>query len=99
MKTIATHKVPKQQKPIRLQEYAVGIFNILPTKSGIKKAIKKELILVDGKTTSTGQFIQGGEIIELQQAQETSGYKQFDLKLEVVYEDTYLAIVYKPGGV
>jgi hypothetical protein len=43
LKIIATHLVPKQRNPIRLQEYAVGIFEMLPTKSGIKKAIKKKI--------------------------------------------------------
>lgn len=99
MKIIATHLVPKQRKPIRLQEYAVGIFEMLPTKSGIKKAIKKNLILVDGKTTSTGQFMNGGEIIELFQTEESATFKRLDLKLEVVFEDAYLAIIYKPGGI
>jgi hypothetical protein len=42
LKIIETHTAPKQEKRIRLQEYAVGIFKMLPTKSGIKKAIKKK---------------------------------------------------------
>ena len=49
MQLVETHSVPPLEKPIRLQEYAVGIFKILPTKSGVKKAIKKELVLVDKK--------------------------------------------------
>ncbi len=35
------HTVPKLENSIRFQEYAVGIFKTLPTKSGVKKAIKK----------------------------------------------------------
>lgn len=99
MKIIETHTAPKQEKRIRLQEYAVGIFKMLPTKSGIKKAIKKNLIFVDGKTTSTAQFIIGGETIELFQTEESSTFKRLDLKLDVLLEDNYLAIVYKPGGI
>jgi 23S rRNA pseudouridine1911/1915/1917 synthase len=37
-----THIVPKLENSIRFQEYAVGIFKIIPTKSGIKKAYQKK---------------------------------------------------------
>ncbi|MCI2229618.1 RluA family pseudouridine synthase [Polaribacter sp. MSW13] len=99
MQLIETHIVPKLEKSIRLQEYAVGIFKILPTKSGIKKAIKKELILVDGKTTSTAQFINGRETIELFQPKESVPFKRFKLELEILFEDDFLAIIYKPSGI
>jgi len=99
LKIIDIHITPKQHKPVRLQEYAVGIFKILPTKSAIKKAIKKKLIFVDGKTTSTAQFIKGGEIIELFQTKESSVLKKLNLKLKILFEDDYLAIIYKPGGI
>ena len=42
MQLAETHIVEKLEKSIRFQEYGVGIFNTIPTKSGIKKAIKKE---------------------------------------------------------
>ncbi|MGG6231934.1 RluA family pseudouridine synthase [Tenacibaculum sp. SDUM215027] len=99
MKTIETHKVPLLEKPIRLQEYSVGIFTSLPTKSGLKKAIKKELILVNGKIATTALYIKGGEIIELLQTKENSQKKYFDFRLEVLFEDDYLAIIYKPAGI
>jgi 23S rRNA pseudouridine1911/1915/1917 synthase len=41
----------------------------------------------------------GGEIIELFQTEESATFKRLDLKLEVVFEDAYLAIIYKPGGI
>lgn len=96
---IETHNVPKLKKAIRLQEYAVGIFKTLPTKSGIKKAIKKELIFVDKKVTSTAQFINGGEVIELFKYEELPLFKRLKLNLEVLFEDDYLAVIYKPAGI
>lgn len=99
MQLIETHSVAPLEKPIRLQEYVVGIFKTLPTKSGIKKAIKKGLVLVDKKTTSTAQFINGGEIIELFQSEESSTFKRLKLDLNVLFEDDYLAIIYKPSGI
>ncbi|WBX70323.1 RluA family pseudouridine synthase [Tenacibaculum retecalamus] len=94
-----THKVPSLEKSIRLQEYGVGIFKTIPTKSGLKKAIKKELILVDGKIATTALFINGNELIELYKRENDTTFKQFEFDLEVLFEDDYLAIIYKPSGI
>ena len=94
-----THKVPSLEKSIRLQEYGVGIFKTIPTKSGLKKAIKKELILVDGKIATTALFINGNELIELYKKENDTTFKQFEFDLEILFEDDYLAIIYKPSGI
>ena len=94
-----THKVPKLEKPIRLQEYGVGIFKTVSTKSGLKKAIKKELILVDGKIATTALFINGNELIELYKKGNDTTFKQFEFDLDVLFEDDYLAVIYKPSGI
>lgn len=97
MTLLETHKVKTIETPIRLQEYGVGIFTVKPTKSGFKKAIKKQLVFVNGKPATTALFIKGGEIIELYQANEK--YKHFNLKLNILFEDDFLAVIYKPAGV
>ena len=99
MQLTETHIVEKLEKPIRFQEYGVGIFNTIPTKSGIKKAIKKELIFIDGNVASTSKFISGGEKIELYQSEKSSTFERLKLDLEVLFEDDYLAIIYKPAGI
>lgn len=91
------HKVPSLENPIRLQEYGVGIFETKPTRSGFKKAIKNQLVFVNGTIATTALFIKGGETIELYQKEET--HKLFNLNLEVVFEDDYLAIIEKPAGI
>ena len=58
-----THIVQERTDPIRLQEYGVGIFQQISTKSALKKALKKNQITVDGVVGSTATFIKGGEII------------------------------------
>ena len=93
------HNVKKLEQPIRFQEYGVGIFKTIPTKSGIKKAIKKKLIFIDGSFATTARYINGGEKIELFQSSETLAYKRLKLKLEVLFEDDYFAIIYKPAGI
>lgn len=97
MKIIESHIVPAVASKIRLQEYAVGIFRMLPSKSGLKKAIKKEEILLNGKIAQTSDWIEEHQQIDYIQKEEKQ-LKVFQLKLEVIFEDDYLAIVNKPAG-
>jgi 23S rRNA pseudouridine1911/1915/1917 synthase len=99
MQLAETHIVEKLEKSIRFQEYGVGIFNTIPTKSGIKKAIKKELIFIDGLLATTSKFISGGEKIELFESENSSTFERLKLDLEVLFEDSYLSIIYKPAGI
>lgn len=99
MQILETHIAKKQEKKIRFQEYGVGIFNTIPTKSGIKKAIKKELVYIDGILATTSKYISGGEKIELFESENSSTFKRLKLDLEVLFEDDYLAIIYKPAGI
>jgi len=96
---LESHIAKKQKKQIRIQEYAVGIFNTVATKSAIKKAIKKKLILVDGLPTSTARIIVGGEEITLLNLKNKPLRKQLILKLAIAFEDDYLAIIEKPAGI
>lgn len=98
MKVIQQHIVPKVEKSIRLQEYAVDLFNEIPTKSAVKKAIKKGLILVNGKTTTSAHFVQENDVIELLEIQKAK-QKVYQLELEVLFEDDYLAVINKPAGI
>ncbi|MGY6649996.1 RluA family pseudouridine synthase [Wenyingzhuangia sp. IMCC45574] len=97
MKVIESHKALNTLQPQRLSDYAVGIFASIPSKAGIKKAIKKGLVLVDGKRGVSGQFISGDELIELLE-DENLIKRNIDLKLDVLFEDDYLAVIYKPAG-
>jgi 23S rRNA pseudouridine1911/1915/1917 synthase len=99
MKLKETHIVPKLENQIRFQEYAVGVFKTIPTKSGIKKAIKKKLIFINDCAATTAQFMLGGEKITLYQSEKSSEFKRLVYDLEVVFEDDYLAIIDKPAGI
>jgi len=70
---------------------------MLPSKSGLKKAIKKEEILLNGKVAKTSDWIEEHQKIDLIQ-REGKQLKVFQLKLEVVFEDGHLAIINKPAG-
>ena len=99
MHLLETHIAAQQKYPIRIQEYAVGIFKTVATKSAIKKAIKKKRILVNDTPTSTARIIIGGEKITLLAPENKISKKQLTLKLAVIFEDDYLALIEKPAGI
>lgn len=69
------------------------------TKSGLKKALKKQLILVDGDIATTATYITGGERIQLKGSEEKKVTRTVALDLNILFEDDSLAIVEKPAGV
>ncbi len=97
MKILETHIVPAISEEIRLQEYAVSVFTSIQTRSGLKKAIKKGFILIDGQTASTADWIKEGQKIDLLKP-EFSKKKIFKLDLDVLFEDEHIAVVHKPSG-
>lgn len=96
---IETHVVPEKVIPMRLQEYGVGIFSAFPTRSALKKALKKQYITVNDQIASTATMITGGEIIRLSFPKEKTPSKKLIFPLQVLYEDEHLALVHKPAGI
>jgi 23S rRNA pseudouridine1911/1915/1917 synthase len=82
-----------------LQEYGVGIFEATVTKSALKKVLKKEHLTVDGEIATSATLIKGGEKICLVSSEKESSNRKLDLKLKVLFEDDYLAIIHKPAGI
>lgn len=99
MKHKESHIVPKQEKPIRLSDYLAGVFASISSKQGVKKAIKKGQVQLNGTVAKTGDFLSGGENIELFCEVIKATMPEVNLKIEVVYEDDYLAVVIKPAGI
>lgn len=86
--------------PIRLQEYGVGIFQYCPTKSSLKKNLKKGYITVNKVVASTATYINGGECIELFLPEnDKKPQRKLIFPLKVLYEDDYLAMIHKPPGI
>lgn len=98
MPVLKTHIVPDGIEEIRLYDYVQQIFPTIPSRKGVKKAIAREEILVDGNKTSTGHWVKAGQKIELFEST-ANPPKQYQLDLEIVYEDEYLAVINKPAGI
>jgi len=98
VKLIEAHIVPEGVENVRLQDYAPNIFASISSFQGVKKAIKRGMIHVNGVKATTGLWIKSGFRIELYDL-ELPPSKIYELPLEVVYEDDYIAVVNKPGGI
>lgn len=97
MQIIDTHIVEYLEGPSRLSDYLAGVFEAIPSRKGIKKAIKKGAVFVDGALANTGHWVKEGQVIALYEIGEQAP-KVLPLKIEVLYEDDELAVVNKPAG-
>jgi len=93
-----SHIVPNLTEEIRLSDYVTGIFKSIPFKKGMKKAIERGKVQVDGKVAKTSKYLKGGEEIVLFDLDEEINIPVFELNLEVLFEDDHLAIINKPPG-
>ena len=98
MVIIKSHIVPEGLEAVRLYDYAQLIFTTIPSRKGIKKAISRGEIIVDGEQATTGLWLKGGEKIELLESNVNTP-KAYQLKLEVVFEDEFFAVINKPAGI
>ena len=95
---IESYKVKEDQIPIRLLDFCLQNFSFLKTRSGIKKAIKKGLVKVNGEELGGGIWLKADQLIELFESQ-ISKHKDFEMKLEVIFEDEDIAVINKPAGI
>ncbi|MEO1436273.1 MAG: RluA family pseudouridine synthase [Bacteroidota bacterium] len=98
MNIIETHIVEPLESPQRLSDYVGGQFTTIPSRKGMKKAIKKGLVHVDGEPGETGRFLQGGERIDLLEDAAQKRKPVFELAFPVLIEDDHLAVIHKPAG-
>lgn len=97
MKILAEYIVPSLESPRRFSDFARGIFAKFTTNQGTKKAIKRGEIILNGKKAETGRWIKSGDVIQWIEI-EKQPIKSFDLDLNVIFEDDYVAVVNKPAG-
>ncbi|MFK7933803.1 MAG: pseudouridine synthase, partial [Saprospiraceae bacterium] len=97
MKVINEHRVPNLQKSSRLSDYLVGVFVELPSRKSVKKAIQRGEVWVNEKVAGTGHWVETGQQIQLLENTQSLP-KVLELKIPIVYEDDYLAVLNKPAG-
>ena len=95
---IETYQVPPLEMKVRLSDIQAGTFKTIHSRKAFKNAIKQGLIKLNSCTAFTADYISGGEIIEIYKSNKPTTKPAIDLKIDVIYEDDYLAIVNKPAG-
>ncbi|SFT50838.1 tRNA pseudouridine65 synthase/23S rRNA pseudouridine1911/1915/1917 synthase [Lishizhenia tianjinensis] len=94
---IGTHTVTEELENIRVSDYLALKFPQLQSRKAVKKALKKKLLLHNKNIALSGTYVKQGDLFELLEEQVTPP-KIFPLGLEVLFEDEYLAVVFKPAG-
>jgi RluA family pseudouridine synthase len=83
---------------VRISDYVFEYFtSYLPSKSSVKKAFKKQLILLNNQIAQSGDWLSENDVVALLE-DATAQYKDFPLDLEIIFEDEYLAVIKKPAG-
>lgn len=91
------HTVGSIKSKTRVVDYCGDVFPILGSKSATKKAIHDQRVFINGLPATTANFIKPGDRIKLKSGNKS--IKKFNLDIEVVYEDDFLLVVNKPGGI
>ena len=99
MKLIESIELAKLDSKTRLSDALIDKFTAIPTRKGIKKAIQKGRVKINGEIGKTGDYVVGGETIELFQRSGKKDQEGISLKLEVVFEDDFMAVINKPAGI
>lgn len=92
-----SHVVPSATKSHYLNEYLPQIFKAIASKSRAKKMIQKGEVLVNGESVSNDYIINPGDRIQWLEKRPVNK-KVFKQEIDVVFEDDYMAVVFKPGG-
>lgn len=82
----------------RFNTYCEKYLTIIPSRKGIKKAIKKGELLLNGEIVEGGRWLKEGDIIT-QVSLELTPPKTYHKKLVVCFEDEDLAVIIKPAGI
>lgn len=90
--------VPPAIERQRLQDYLVGKLNTIASRKGVKKAIKKGSVRVDGTIRNTAWWVESGQTIELLKLDKPP-VKVFPMTFPVIFEDDYIAVINKPSGI
>jgi len=93
-----SHKVKSVSSNTRIVDYAGQIFPTLGSKSAAKKAISAGLIYINQRAAKTGDYVVAGDLLEIR-GSSIKKVKKYDIDLPVVYQDNFLIIINKPGGI
>ena len=83
---------------MRIGEYMIGKFESLPSRKSVKRSIKLGAVLLNGNTARTSSWVKKGDVIKLLDLY-SKPRKIYQMSMDVLFEDEYLAVINKPGGI
>ena len=72
--------------------------SVFPSKSSVKRAFKTRRIHLNNNPASSGDWIVHGDTIKIKRNLLVP-FKVYNLDLDIVYEDNFIAIINKPAGI
>ncbi|MDX2360901.1 MAG: RluA family pseudouridine synthase [Crocinitomicaceae bacterium] len=97
MIVLEQHRVTDNSKERRFIEYCIGLFPQIQSKNAVKKAIKREELLLNGEVGRTGTWVSEGDDIQLVEGIRKAP-KPFPMAIDIVFEDDHITVVNKPSG-
>lgn len=97
MIVLESHTVSQSVSNVRLVDYCIGLFPQLPTRNAVKKAMKREEVLLNEVIGTTGMWVKQNDVIQFVDPRNRLP-KPFPLVIDVVHEEDDFAIVFKPAG-
>jgi RluA family pseudouridine synthase len=82
----------------RIYDYLVGKLETISSRKGIKKALSRKQITLNGELAHSGDYVNQGDVITVYE-KEIFEVPYFEIKLNIIFEDNELAIVEKPAGI
>jgi 23S rRNA pseudouridine1911/1915/1917 synthase len=90
--------VKKLDEKVRLSDLDISLFKTLSSKKALKKAIKNKRVFINNNQGFSGDYLFGGEAIDVIEDLNIKNKPVYNFKVEVLYEDDFFAVVNKPAG-
>eukprot|EP01128_Nolandella_sp_AFSM9_P009137 TRINITY_DN5773_c0_g1_i1.p1 TRINITY_DN5773_c0_g1~~TRINITY_DN5773_c0_g1_i1.p1 ORF type:complete len:373 (-),score=37.62 TRINITY_DN5773_c0_g1_i1:34-1074(-) len=95
-----THQTPASLQPIRLDQYLARVPTLNMTRSHLKKLFALDLVFVNAAPAKMRRKLLGGELLRVEvPAPPSFALTATDLPIDVIFEDTHLAVINKAIGI
>ena len=98
IKIKSTYQVRNIEVETRFSAYCELYIIEIPSKKGIKKAISKGELQLNGSKVEGGRWLKEDDVITFVDLELTPP-KSYHLKLDIIFEDEDLAVIFKPAGI
>tara|TARA_B110000046_G_scaffold21247_2_gene20069 strand:- start:1357 stop:2208 length:852 start_codon:yes stop_codon:yes gene_type:complete len=93
---VESHIIESLEESVRISDYGGSHLIMTPSRNSFKKAIRAKRVLLNGELADSSRMVKKGDVIEILPSEEV--YPEHKIKIEVIFEDEYMAIVNKPAG-